>query len=103
MLSIDNLHDVLNILIDAGDKWYNIGLALNVREPTLRQIRATFRSLGCTDCLREMLSHWLRNSRSTTWQNIVQALCSRSVDQRKLAEDIGRLHVCLVIIIVSSL
>ncbi|XP_064398834.1 uncharacterized protein LOC135345359 isoform X2 [Halichondria panicea] len=92
MLSIDDLHHVLNILIDARHKWYNIGLALNVRELTLRKIRANFQSLECkdVDCLREMLSHWLRNSRSTTWQNIIRALCSRSVDQRKIAENIAQ-------------
>ena len=101
MLSIDDLHHVLNILIDARHKWYNIGLALNVRELTLRKIRANFQSLECkdVDCLREMLSHWLRNSRSTTWQNIIRALCSRSVDQRKIAENIGRLSYHIKVII----
>ncbi len=90
VLSIDNLYDVFDAVIDVAVLWYNFGLALKVREPTLRQIRANSRNLECTDYLREMLSHWLKNSESTTWQDIIDALCSRSVDERKIAKEIGR-------------
>ena len=97
VLSIDNLYEALDAVIDAADKWYSIGLALNVREPRLRQIQSNYWSSDCKACLREMLSHWLRNGQSTTWQDVIQALCSRSVDQRKIAEDIGRLS-CIDIV-----
>ncbi len=89
VLSIDNLHDVFDAVIDMADEWYNFGLALKVLEPPLRHIKANHRSSDCKACLRETLSHWLRNGQSTTWQDVIQALCSRSVDQRKIAEDIG--------------
>ena len=91
VLSIDDLYEALDAVLDAADKWYNFGLALNLRETTLMHIEADHGSSDCKTCLRETLSHWLRNSQSTTWQDVIQALCSRSVDQRKIAEDIGRL------------
>ncbi len=90
MLSIDDLHDVFDAVIDAANKWYDFGLALKVLEPTLKLIEADRWSSDCKTCLREMLSHWLRNGQSTTWQDITRALCSRSVDQRKIAEDITK-------------
>ncbi len=91
VLCIDDLHDVFDAVIDTADEWHNFGLALKVHEPTLRQIKANNGNSDCKACLRETLSHWLRNGQSTTWQDIIRALCSRSVDQRKIAENIGRL------------
>ncbi len=97
ILSIDDLHDVFDAVIDTADEWHNFGLALKVLEPTLRQIKANHRSSDCKACLRETLSHWLRNGQSTTWQDVIQALCSRCVDQRKIAEDIGRLSYHMIV------
>ncbi len=94
VLSIDDLHDVFDAVIDTADKWHNFGLALGVLEPTLKQIKANNGSSDCKTCLRETLSHWLQNGQSTTWQDIIKALCSRSVEMRKIAENIGRLS-CL--------
>ncbi|XP_064398620.1 uncharacterized protein LOC135345186 isoform X3 [Halichondria panicea] len=90
VLSIDDLHDVFDAVIYTADKWYYFGFALKVDEFTLRQIKANNGNSDCRACLRETLSHWLRNGQSTTWQDIIRALCSRFVDQRKIAENIAQ-------------
>ncbi len=94
VLSIDDLYDVLDAVMDTADEWHNFGLALGVLEPTLRHIKADHGNSDCKTCIREMLSHWLRNGQSTTWQDIIRALCSRFVGQRKIAEEIGRRLNC---------
>ncbi len=86
-LSLYDLNPIFEALIAVAHTWYNLGLALGVHEPTLKEIEADYSK--CRNRLREMLSHWLRNGSSITWQNIVRALCSQSVDQRKFAEEIG--------------
>ncbi len=87
VLSIDDLHDVFDTISTAADHWYNIGLALNVDVPTLSQIKAESSN---SNRLQEMLTHWMQSGPSTTWQDIIDALSSQSVE-RSVAEEIGRL------------
>ncbi len=90
-LSPNSLNLVFNFVIEIAFLWFNFGLALGVCVSTMKRIEVDYASTGCRDCLREMLTHWLQNGKSITWQNIIDALCWRSVDQRKIAEEIGTL------------
>ena len=78
-LGIDDFKDVQAALWDARDKWYNIGVQLNMSIASLDAIRRENRDNPDT-CFNEMLSNWLRNGRPPlTWNNLADALRSRPV------------------------
>ena len=81
-LKIDDLKDVQEELIDVSNKWYNIGLQLNLQPGVLDGIRE---HKDANSCLCEMLKFWLKTNHST-WQLLVKALNSRSVSETDLAK-----------------
>ena len=81
---------VKNDLWDARIKWKDFGLVLLVSKSTLDAIDITQRG-DPGDCMREMLSEWLRGAGEPprTWSTIVAALAK--VDgQGALIEEIAR-------------
>ncbi len=84
-LCIDDLQDVFSLLIKATDDWYELGLALGIPVDTLEGIDSNKNSNQ--DCLREMLTHWLRSSPSCTWSDICNGLRSDTVKQADKIED----------------
>ena len=85
-LRIDDLKDVQEELIDVSNKWYNIGLQLNLQPGVLDNIKLTEHA-DARSCLCEMLKSWLKRVHPLpTWQLLVKALSSRSVSEADLAK-----------------
>ena len=82
-LSLDNLGQVMEEVLDVSAQWYHLGLQLKVGTGTLDSIQTQF-----TDPKRqllEMLKTWLTTNTSTSWKTLTDALRSRSVGASQLA------------------
>ncbi len=83
---ISNLREVMNELIPNTNKWYLIGLQLDIRIVELERLE---RNYNTEECFSKMIDIWQRNSDpSFTWNTIVNVLTSSSVRETKLAKDI---------------
>ena len=83
MLTLDDLGQVMEEVLDVSAQWYHLGLQLKVRTGTLDNIQTQF-----TDPKRqllEMLKTWLTISDNTSWKTLTDALRSRSVGANQLA------------------
>lgn len=67
------LRDALRKLLPLAERWNNIGVFLGINDGTLTTIKHNERQAD--DCLREMLSVWLRSvSPPPTWSNLADAI-----------------------------
>ena len=82
-LSFEDFREVVNGVIDAVDKWHNIGIQLGLHEEDLRLIERRYSRQ--TDRFREMVREWLTTG-NATWSAMVDALDSRVVGEHFLAE-----------------
>ena len=85
-LSINDLGDVWEAVFDVCEKWYEIGLKLNVPDGLLQCIKKEHSDFK--DRLREILREWLKMATERTWPILVQALRSRIVSEMDLASTI---------------
>ena len=67
------------------EKWQYIGEELGVKQSSLRHISTTVSDSG--DCLREVLSRWLRSC-AATWKYIVAVLRTPHIGQSHLADNL---------------
>ena len=82
-------------LHDVSAKWMDFGLQLGVRMPTLKVIELQYHSRP-SDCLRETLKYWLKNtSSSRTWEDVAVALESETVKEKQMAATIRSKHPVL--------
>ena len=81
---MDDLGQVLEELMEVCSVWYYLGLQLKVRPETLDRIKAQFSD--STNLLLEVLKAWLDKNDSASWKTITDALRSRSVGERSLAD-----------------
>ena len=93
------LKDVYEDIVGISHKWYDLGLQLEVEEGTLKTIKSDNPG-NSQDCLREMLSTWLKIDPRPTWHALCAALRSRTVGAETLASDvvakyIKRKHSCI--------
>ena len=65
------------------DKWYKIGVQLEVPIANLKTI-----GRDSMDPLCDTLHYWMRNNTSFSWSHIVDALEAPSVGEKKLAKEI---------------
>ena len=81
-----DLRDVRTRIWDARNKWFDIGIELDVQHTDLTAIRQR-----CNDdpnaCLTEMLACWLKR-RGTTWADLIQALRHPIVGFGSLADEL---------------
>ena len=86
LLTVNELYRVLNELHGVRAKWRFLGVSLRVKESTLAAIGVQFHD--SSDCLREMLSHWLTLffDYLPHWSAIVAALRMPIVDEPQLAQ-----------------
>ena len=82
-LTLDDLGQVMEEVLDVSAQWYHLGLQLKVRTGTLDRIRTQFHDPR--DQLLEMLKVWLTTSDNTSWKTLTDALKSRSVGASQLA------------------
>ena len=93
ILTLDDLHLLLEELLDVQAKWYHIGLQLKVRVRTQDRIRREFSN--ARDRLLEMLKTWLTTAVNPSWKTLTDALRSRSVGASQLAGLLDRKY-CLM-------
>ena len=86
VLGVNDLLKVLDELYDVREKWYDIGLRLEVPIETLENIKATMADHGDhNSCLREVLLFWLKSG-NATWLPLCEALRHRTIGQASLAD-----------------
>ena len=82
------MKDILEAVWDARNKWMNIGIQLNIVKTDLDEIN-TVQKGNPEDCLREMLSLWLKQvEHPPTWSVLIAALKKPTVGLQQLAEQI---------------
>ena len=85
-LSKKDLKKVRDFLYDVRLKWYDIGLELEMDQTELDVIKSKYKD-DPNDCLREMVSAWLKSFENPpTWEALAEALSSRAVNEKKLAK-----------------
>ena len=83
------LKAAINALHSVSDKWYKIGVQLEVPLPNLKKI-----SRDSMDPLCDTLDFWMRNSPSLSWRCLVDALKAPNVGENRLAEEIEVKYCC---------
>ena len=85
---MSDLADVQRKLYAVHAKWYDMGLELGLKVPTLDGIETKQKSDPC-QCLREVLKEWLRGiDPLPTWRAVMQALKSPMLGYYQLAAHI---------------
>ena len=92
-LTLDDLGQVMEEVLDVSAQWYHLGLQLKVRIGTLDSIQAQFSDPKRQ--LLEMLKTWLTTADNTSWKMLTDALRSRSVGASRLASVLERKY-CLM-------
>ena len=77
------LKAAINALHSVCDKWYKIGVQLEVPIPNLKII-----AQNSMDQLCDMLDYWMRNVPSASWKHLVDALKAPSVGENRLAGEL---------------
>ena len=86
--STPELSELLNQLHCVAYKWYDIGLFLKPKIAcgTLENIRSNYRGVP-RDCLRAMLSCWLKEDNpKPSWEGVVAALKESFIGEKELAQ-----------------
>ena len=92
-LTPSDLDLVVSAMEPACDKWYEIGLALNLERLDRHRIEWENRFIPDTS-LRTVISLWLKqSSRLSTWSSLVKALRQPQLGLRSLANLIEEEHV----------
>ena len=76
------------------NRWYQLGLELNLKSETLSRIHDYARFPDSRDRLLEMLKTWLTSSDNPSWKTVTDALRSKSVEAYRLAGGLERKY-CL--------
>jgi hypothetical protein len=88
-LDIRDLYVICSNFWEARNKWFNIGLGLNLEESDLEAIRQTNRD-NVDDCFRDMLRKWLRTSLRPMQSTLIIVLRDKTVGFNQLAEELER-------------
>ena len=91
---MDDLRLLLEELLDVCNRWYKLGLELNLKRETVSRIHHHALSHDSRDQLLEMLKTWLAISDNASWKTITDALRSESVEAYQLAGGLERKY-CL--------
>ena len=84
---------LVNELHEVKADWYDLGVQLNIEQSELDAIKLENMN-DSTKCLRDMLSLWLtrEDPSPSSWQRVMDALCSPAVHRHTLAEKIRRTY-----------
>ena len=82
-LTLDDLGEMLEEVVDVSAQWYLLGLQLKVKIGTLESIQAQFADPKRQ--LLEMLKTWLATSDNTSWKALTNAVRSQCVGASQLA------------------
>ena len=83
-------HELVNILADINDKWYEIGVSLKVPSNVLNGLTSC--QLSNTYKLDQVIESWLTTAEShlITWETVIDAIKSPIVNNIKKATEIHR-------------
>ena len=71
--NVPDLHDLLNLLQNIADEWYEIGILLKVEDSFLHGLFESARDN--TTKLHKVLTRWMNMMTSpVTWQNIISSV-----------------------------
>ena len=93
MLTLDDLFQVMEEVLNVSTHWYHLGVQLRLSVGTLDMIRKEFPNPR--DRLLEMLKAWLNPCYNPSWKSLTDALRSRSVGESQLARVLEAKY-CLV-------
>ena len=83
----ENLGEIQDLLFDAQDVWFKLGLGLQIEKEKLESIECDHHNVS--SCFREMLYYWLKMVYpSTSWEGLISALTKKSVGCDNVAEAI---------------
>ena len=84
------MKDLLEELSDCFSKYYHIGIQLGVDGGKIEEFDQDY-SQKADRCFPAVISHWLDgNAAPVTWETLITALKSRSVNKKGLAEKLER-------------
>ena len=86
-MDIRDLNEIYSKLWDARNKWFSIGLGLNLEYTDLKEIQQTNRE-DVEKCFMDMLEKWLRISLRPTQSNLITVLRERTIGFNQLAEEL---------------
>ena len=81
-------YELLNLLADINDKWYEIGVSLKVSQNVLNSLTSS--QLSNTYKLDQVIESWLTTTEShlITWETVIDAIKSSIVNNIKKATEI---------------
>ena len=88
-----SLGTILDSISTLTADWFNLGVALGLSPGTLREIESNHRGEALR-CLTEMVIAWLqmKDNAQPSWQSLVSALNSPSVNRTEVANRIATEH-----------
>jgi len=87
----DDLKDVRSAVVDLVGRWQDLGVSLGIRQSNLDAILSDNRYFS-SDCLRKMLSLWLRQSYKV-WTRLIAGLPIWSSPLPRFGSTRGLLHL----------
>ena len=79
------------------NRWYNLGLALDLEHEKLDKIKIENQNTSADDRLREMFQLWLRVKPHGTHRDIVRALQEKPVEENTIASNYVKYLESLVV------
>ena len=81
-----DFRDLLNRLVPKAAKWDSLGLQLGLSTDELDIIRAN--SQDVEERLRKVLQKWYDKTLTPTWQKIIAALRTATMDEARFAKEL---------------
>ena len=96
-LPVGSSHPKLPDLIEhvgsfVSTKWFNLGLRLGVSSNILDRIEQDG-GRECGSACRKMFQAWLSNNSKGTWNDVITALKSNSVNENGVAEELEKMII----------
>ena len=86
------------VAVHLSDEWQQLAIQLNLNQDSVRRIELN-NPRNTLGCCRDTFSEWLRKELDPSWDKIIEALKTQSVDQPRLARDLEEQYTCRQIII----
>ena len=85
---VPTLKDLMEkVAVHLSYEWQQLGIQLDLDQQLLKRIELN-NIRDIEGCCREMFNQWLRRELNPSWDKIIKALKTQSVDQPKLARDL---------------
>ena len=88
------LQNLSNELATVVSKYFPIGIQLGVPDHQIKVFESSYNS-DASRCFSEVISYWLKNVKAVSWDSIVTALESQSVNEKTLASELSEKYLPL--------